>query len=80
MNRAVGVNFEMEGGENGLPVINGEGESSKMVPVDIEMRGDEEYSEVTKHGGIVSITCQCRHLHFNLFISTFKILGCFEIS
>ena len=48
MNRAVGVNFEMEGGENGLPVNNGEGESSKMVPVDIEMRGDEEYSEVTK--------------------------------
>ena len=49
MNRAVGVNFEMEGGENGLPVINGEGESSKMVPVDIEMTSDEEYSEVTKH-------------------------------
>ena len=49
MNRAVGVKFEMDGGENGLPVSNGEGESSKMVPVDIEMRGDEEYSEVTKH-------------------------------
>ena len=46
MNRAVGVNFEMEGGENGLPVINGEGESSKMVPVDIEMTSDEDYSEV----------------------------------
>ena len=46
MNRAVGVNFEMEGGENGLPVISGEGESSKMVPVDIEMTSDEEYSEV----------------------------------
>ena len=46
MNRAVGVNFEMEDGENGLPVINGERESSKMVPVDIEMTSDEDYSEV----------------------------------
>ena len=44
----------MEDGENGLPVINGERESSKMVPVDIEMRGDEEYSEVRKNGGSIA--------------------------
>ena len=37
-------NFEMKDGENSLPVISGEGESSKMVQ--IEMKNDEECSEV----------------------------------
>ena len=51
MNKGSESNFEMEGGENSLPVINGENESSTM-PVDIGMRtlrtlrSDDEYSEV----------------------------------
>ena len=46
MNRADGRkgNLEVADSENGLPLING----SKMVPVDIEMRDDEEHSEVKK--------------------------------
>ena len=46
MNRADGRkgNLEVADSENGLPLING----SMMVPVDIEMRDDEEYSEVKK--------------------------------
>ena len=65
MNRADGRkgNLEVADSENGLPLING----SMMVPVDIEMRDDEEYSEVKKSRFIhhpryyvasVSITCQ----------------------
>ena len=43
-----GGNFRVEDGENSLPVINGERERSKMLPVDIDidMRGDEEHPEV----------------------------------
>ena len=59
MNKGSETNFEMEGGENSLPVINGENESSTM-PVDIGMRtlrtlrSDDEYSEVKNNSFYMS--------------------------
>ena len=59
MNKGSKSSFEMEDGENSLPVINGENESSTM-PVDIGMRtlrtlrSDDEYSEVKNNSFYMS--------------------------
>ena len=85
MNKGSESNFEMEDGENSLPVINGENESSTM-PVDIGMRtlrtlrSDDEYSEVKnsslyvrQFGGILNPFRNCQH-HVPITSSTFQLL------
>ena len=85
MNKGSESSFEMEDGENGLPVINGENESSTM-PVDIGMRtlrtlrSDDEYSEVKnsslyvrQFGGILNPFRNCQH-HMPMTSSTFQLV------
>ena len=85
MNKGSETNFEMEDGENSLPVINGENESS-TVPVDIGMRtlrtlrSDDEYSEVKnsslyvrQFGGILNPFRNCQH-HLPMTSSTFQLV------